>query len=96
VDAAVAAHKNAVDAAKAKAKADCASGVDAAAIRTALRDSLKAANDAFRTSVKRPEDLDEQVKALRTTRDASIRSAIETFKTEFETAKTALKTALGR
>lgn len=96
VDAAAATHKAAVDAAIAKAKADCAAGTDAATVRSTLQASLKAANEAFRTAAKRPEDLDDQVKALRETRDAAIKSAMTTFKSEYDAAKATLKTALGK
>jgi hypothetical protein len=65
VDAAAATHKSAIDAAQAKAKADCASGVDPAGVRTTMRDAIKAANDAFKTAAKRPEDLKGQVQVLR-------------------------------
>lgn len=96
VDVARAAHKTAVDAAVAQAKADCTAGKDGATVRSTLKAAIKAANEAFRTTTKKPEDLSGQVKSLRTTRDNSIQDAIDTFKTEYEAAKTALKTALGK
>lgn len=94
VDTAAATHKSTMDTAIAKAKADCASGIDPATVRSTLQSSIKAANEAFRSSAKRPEDLDDQVKALRDARDTAIKAAMDTFKSEYEAAKTALKTAL--
>jgi hypothetical protein len=61
-----------------------------------MRDAIKAANDAFKTAAKRPEDLKGQVQVLRDTRDASVKAAMETFKAEYEAAKNTLKAALGR
>jgi hypothetical protein len=96
VETAGAAHKSAVDAAIAKAKTDCAGGVDAAAVRSTMRAEIKSANDTFKTASKRPEELSNQIKPLREARDAAIKKAVESFKTEFEAAKAVLKAALGR
>lgn len=96
VDSAAATHKSAIEAAQAKAKADCASGVDPATVRSSLRNSIQEANIAFKEAAKRPEDLKQQVEALRDTRDAAVKAALDTFKAEYETAKNALKAALGR
>jgi hypothetical protein len=88
--------KSAVDAAIAKAKADCTAGVDPSTIRETLKNSVKSAQDAFKAAAKKPADTQAQVKALRATRDASIKAAMDAFKVAFDAALAALKTALGK
>ena len=95
VDAAFAKLKTDTSAAIAKAKEACANGTDPMTIRTTLATDLKVANDAFSASIKPSTTLESQVNALRVTRDAAVKAAIEAFNKVLDAELVKLKAAFG-
>lgn len=95
VDAAFATLKTATDAAVAKAKADCKAGKDPKTVRVQFAADIRAANTAFTASIKPAGDIETKVKALRTTRDAAVKAAVEAFKKTFDAELVKLKAAFG-
>jgi hypothetical protein len=77
------------------ASAACAGGTDAKTVREQFVSDIKAANTAFRASIK-PTNVRSSVEALRTTRDAAIKSAVSAFKATQQQALATLKAAFGK
>ncbi len=77
-----------------KAKTDCAAGVDKQTIFTTLQASIKAAREKFAADRKSTETNSTDLQELKDTRQAALKKAIETFKTEATAARDAMKTAV--
>lgn len=104
VDAALTAHaaamstaqttfKSSVDAAIAKATTDCAAeGADGLAIRTALRASIKSAEDVFKTA-RKDNTLEGKRQELAAARKASVDAAMTAFKATLDQAGATLRAA---
>lgn len=93
VDAATTTFNAAVRAALAKAKADCASGVSPASVRTTLMASLKAAREKMQSDLQEIAKLGPQVKALIDVRVAAHEKAMADFHASLDAAKAELKAA---
>lgn len=92
IDTAITALKAARQAALDKAKADCASGIDAKTAKATFEASMKTALDAFKAakaSVIKKDD----ITALAQTRKAAIDKAMNDFKTTMDAAQATLKLA---
>ena len=92
---AAAAFKSAVSAANTKAAADCAAGIDPTTVRTALMNSIKAANQQFRTDVRALDKIGSQIETAAKTRNDAIKDANRAFKASVKLAGQTLKAALG-
>lgn len=77
-----------------KAKSSCTAGTDSKTVYTTFRSDIRTARDAYKTSHTLTK-IKEDIKALSTTRKASVDTAISTFKDNMTAARSALKTALG-
>lgn len=95
VDASFTTLKSAYDAALAKAKASCDGGTAAATVRATFVADIKAANQAFADATKPSTSLQASVEALRKTRDASVKAAIDAFQKTLNAEMVKLKAAFG-
>lgn len=95
LDAAFATLTSSTQSALSTASAACASGTDGQTVRTQLVASIKSANETFRAAVK-PTNPQPALAALRTTRDASVKAAVNTFATTVKQATATLKAAFGK
>jgi hypothetical protein len=91
VDSLVSEYQNAIKAAFDKAKADCASGGDAATVRNTLRESLRAAKEKMQTEKQNMEKVKTELQAEIKTRNDAIQKADQDFKAALEAAKTELQ-----
>jgi plastocyanin len=91
---AVTTFQNALKAAEAKAKADCAGGVAPATIRTTFQAEVKAAREKFAADRKAVEKLTANMKTLTTARRVAMEKARVAFKVAVEKATKDLKAAL--
>ncbi len=106
VDAAVASHRSKVDAAGdqlnaaisaavANAEAACeGEEVDLAAIRTAMRDAIKAAREQFRTSMDGLTSLGDEIQSLVDARNVEFEAARDAFRSSVEAARDKLRSDL--
>lgn len=95
VKSAMDAYKSTVQTAINSAKTACsASNVDPNAIRDTLQTAMKTAREKLQADLKGIEKIGTTLSVETKKRNDAIRSAHETFKSEFEQAKTELKTAL--
>ncbi len=94
IDGIIAAFRLSVKNAYEKAKADCASGVDAQTVRTNLRAALKAAKDKYNTDRQNLEKLKDTKDQLIATHRAAVKKAIDDFKAAMEKARADLKAVL--
>ena len=92
-DALVKTFRDAVRAAFQKAKTDCASGADAAAVRETLKASLEAAKQQFQDGRKALEPIGAKVKDLVETRQTAYKKALDDYKAAAEKARADLKAA---
>ncbi len=96
IDAALKAFSDAILAAEAKAKADCAkTGADPVAIRAAFRTSVEAARDQLKTALSNVEKVGPSLQALLDTRKAAFDKAKDDFHAALDKAKVALQAVLG-
>ncbi|HXK38372.1 MAG TPA: hypothetical protein VJ579_04880 [Candidatus Paceibacterota bacterium] len=86
--------RTAVEAAIAKAKADCAANVSPATVRTQLMAAAKAAQNVFKAN-RNDAAIKTGIEALNKTRKAAVEAALATFKTDMQKATADLKTAFG-
>lgn len=96
IDTAHAALKAARDAAFAKAREDCANGVDNKTVRTNLHADLKAAREVFRDTAKRTGAHHDAAKQHQQTLKDAVHKAVEDYKATVAGARDELKTALGQ
>ena len=92
-DSALKKFKDAVYAAEAKAKADCAAGVDEKTIRQTLRTAVAAVRTQLQADRKVLTPMSTEIATLTKTRRAAVDKAFADFKATAETAKTTLKAA---
>lgn len=93
MDAALVAYKNAVQAAKDKAAADCGASVAPATVRASFTSAVQAAKDKFKADRAAVVKVSDAVKALNTARKAAFDKAVADFKAVVEAAKVTLKDA---
>ncbi len=89
-------YQTSVDAAIAKAKSDCSSGVAPATARATFRASIQEAIKALQTQHQNVDKLGPQIQALAKTRNQTVQTALQTFRTTAEQLSAALKQALGQ
>ncbi len=77
----------------AKAKSDCANGVEESVARESFKAGIKSAREEF--SAFRGDEIKSQIKALAEARKTSVENAVNTFKATMEDARDDLKTAFG-
>ncbi len=87
------AYRNAVNTAYQKAQTDCASSVEPAQIRTALKANLKSAKEKFNSDREIIEKMQDSMETLIASRKQAVERAIQDFKTAMEKARTDLKAA---
>lgn len=93
LDSSIPAFKSKVEQAIAKAKSDCANGVEDSVARESFKAVIKSAREEF--SAFRGDEIKSQIKALAEARKTSIENAVNTFKATMEDARDDLKTAFG-
>lgn len=96
VDVSVNTFKAAVQAAVAKAKADCAAQVDAKTVKVTFNTSMNAAKKQFQTDRESLDNIRSATEKLRKTRDEAIRKAILNFQTLALKARADLKLVLSQ
>jgi hypothetical protein len=84
------ARKSAVDTAIAKAKTDCANGVDAVTVRNNLQASVKLAQESFKSTISGLKDSKGDLKVLAETRKTAFEKAHNDFKNTLESLKKTL------
>ncbi len=82
-----------LDAALAKAKADCASGVASATVKAELKKTMESAHSSFR-DIRQDKTIPDEVKKLRDLHQTETKKIEDTFKTSLESAKTELAKTL--
>lgn len=90
--------KNEVNAAISKTKNSCAQDAtsdDLKSVMTQLKNDIKTARDKYKAKVSEVKKVQETIRALRETRKASVKLAIENFKAEMKIAQEALRVAMG-
>lgn len=93
VDGFIATFTTSANAALAQAQADCANGVAPKTARATFEASMKTAREKLSTSRKALDKNTTEIQTLSTARKNAVNAAIATFKTEVESARTALKAA---
>lgn len=93
MDAAATALKSASDAAIATAKASCDNGTEPAAVREQFTADMKAARGTFQSARQSLEKVRTDASTLAETKNAAIKSAMETFKSAADAAREALLAA---
>lgn len=83
-----------IDSAFTKAQTDCVAQVDPASIKTTLQNSIKSAQDKFKTNKQSQESYESRVKNLASINDQTIAKAKTDFENAIEQAKATLKAAL--
>ena len=96
IDAAHAALKNATDAAFARARTDCANGVDSQTVRANLHADLKVARQAFHDATKRTGAHHNIAKQHNQELKDAVHQAVENYKTTVSAAREELKVAFGQ
>ncbi len=91
---AIATLTSSIEAAKLKAKTDCASGASGDQVRQTLRASMEKAQTEFRATVKNIEKVKDVNKSSKEAKKAELKEIEETFKASLEKAKTDLKNSL--
>lgn len=93
---ALTAMKSAIETAVAKAKTDCSNGLDVNTVKSDLKQSVQNARNVFKNSIQNLGKINDSIKSVATTKQASFDKAHTDFKTALETAKTNLKAKLGK
>lgn len=91
---ALATQKTAIDSALAKAKTDCAAGVEPATVRTELQTAIKEAREQFQTDRAEAEKVKTQMETLRNARREAVKKAQDKFKETLADARKTLKEVL--
>lgn len=96
IDGITGAYKNAITEALAKAKADCASGIDSKTVATTFRTAQNVAKEKMKTDRMTAEKISEEVKNLVEVRKQAVEKARTDFKMTTEKAREALKNSLNK
>ena len=94
IDAAILTLQAEIESAKAKARADCGTGVSPEEVRTTLRTSAKAAQEKFKTTVQSIEKAKDISSAEKETRKREVDKVHADFKATMEKARAELKAVL--
>jgi len=92
-DQAVVTFKTSMNAAVAKAQADCSAGIDSKTVRASFDQSVKNTREALKNA-RKSIDMSPSIQALKKTRDDAINTAVSAFKSATEKARADLLLAL--
>jgi len=94
MDNALTVRQTAIDSASAKAKSDCASGVESQTVRNTFQASIKSAQETFKASISGLKDGKDDIKSLTETRQVAFEKAQTDFRNTLESLKKTLQEKL--